>query len=254
MKFTLLDIVQQILSSMDSEEVNSIGDTAESRQVANIVRTAYYNILVRSNLPEHYKLFRLDASADPDSPVLMLKPSNVLKLDWIKYDVSEDTDDQIPNYQYITILPIQQFLDMTSKLDISEDFIESFTLNGQTFFFRNDRRPTFCTIFEDQYFIFDSYDSDEESTLQNSKTQCYGKVSPVFEMEDDFTPDLDDLQFALLLNEAKALAFLELKQIAHDQAVREARLQWQSMQHNKYLKADHPFNKFQNFGRSGPRL
>lgn len=40
-KRTLLDIVQEILNDMDSDEVTSINDTIESLQVANIVRSCY---------------------------------------------------------------------------------------------------------------------------------------------------------------------------------------------------------------------
>ncbi len=51
-----------------------------------------------------------------------------------------------------------------------------------------------------------------DTTLQTSKTLCYGQIIPTFTLEDSFIPDLDDTQFPLLLNEAKAIAFVELKQ------------------------------------------
>ena len=41
MKFTLLEMVQEILSDMDSDEVDSIEDTVEAEQVATIVRSTY---------------------------------------------------------------------------------------------------------------------------------------------------------------------------------------------------------------------
>ena len=49
MKYTLLAIVQEILSDMDSDEVNSIDDTVESQQVASIVRSAYMAIMSNRN-------------------------------------------------------------------------------------------------------------------------------------------------------------------------------------------------------------
>jgi len=75
MKRTLLDYTQSILSSLNSAEVNSIGDTTESLQVAEILRTTYYNILGRAELPEHEKLFQLTSSGDPTKPTLMFRPN-----------------------------------------------------------------------------------------------------------------------------------------------------------------------------------
>lgn len=85
MKYTVLEMTQSILSSMSSDEVNSIGDTAESLQIANILETVYYNIAARGNLPEHNGLVQLQGSDDPTRPVLMTVPDNVTKIDWIEY-------------------------------------------------------------------------------------------------------------------------------------------------------------------------
>lgn len=85
MKLTLLEMTQNILSAMSSDEVNSIGDTAESLQVANIIQTVYYNIAARANLPEHNGLVQLVGVNDPLRPVLMTVPSNVTRINWIQY-------------------------------------------------------------------------------------------------------------------------------------------------------------------------
>jgi hypothetical protein len=86
MKRTLLDLTQNILSAMNSDEVNSIGDTTESTQVAEIIRTTYYNILGRAELPEHDKLFNLASSTNSSTPTVMFRPSEgVVKINWMKY-------------------------------------------------------------------------------------------------------------------------------------------------------------------------
>ena len=64
MKYTLLQLVQTIASSMDSDEVNSISDSTESLQIANIVRSVYYDLINRAKLPEHFTLVTLEASVD----------------------------------------------------------------------------------------------------------------------------------------------------------------------------------------------
>src|SRR5574343_1099300 len=109
MKLTLLELTQNILSAMDSDEVNSINDTAESRQVAQVIKTTYFNILSRADLPELTKLVQLDASGSALQPTLMLKPSEVLRVDWIKYNIRdvEATDD---TFASVPILPPEPFL------------------------------------------------------------------------------------------------------------------------------------------------
>src|SRR5258705_13081054 len=109
MKLTLLDMTQRILSSLSSDEVNSISDTTESLQVAEIIKNTYFNILSRSKLPMQCELFQLDDSNDSTQPVLMYRPDRIAKMDWLKYYNNLGTPPG--GYQYVTILPVQQFID-----------------------------------------------------------------------------------------------------------------------------------------------
>src|SRR5688572_5641087 len=247
MKQSLLELTQEILSALDSDEINSIEDTAEARQVAKIIRTTYFNIIARANLPEHQQMFALNASGDEDLPVLMTKPENVAVLDWVKYDMAEDASED--SFEYVTILPLQQFMDKIHSFDITEADVESMEYNDITFYYKNDKMPEYCTIIDDETIIFDSYDADIDDTLQSSKTVCFGQINPSFSMGDEFTPNLDEQQFPLLLNEAKSLAFLELKQIAHEKAEQESRRQWRTLQRTKKLKRPSDFDQLAHFGR-----
>ena len=47
-KLTVLDMTQKILSSMDSDDVNSISDTEESLQVVDIIEDTYHDMEVQS--------------------------------------------------------------------------------------------------------------------------------------------------------------------------------------------------------------
>lgn len=272
MKRTLLDMTQDILSSLDSDEVNSIGDTTESLQVANIIKNTWWNIVSRAELPEHFDMFGLDASTDIVLPVLMLKPNNVDNIKWIKYydestqatdgtsfihDLNTDITSATPNtsnsdlnYKTVQILPITEFLTYINRYNPYENNVESYTLSGMTLRYRNDRQPSCCGVLSDKYVLFDSFDSTIENTLQQSKIQAYGQIIPEFKLEDNFIPLMDDYQFPLLFNEAKSLAFFELKQMAHQKAEQEAKRQWSSLQKDKAV-VDKPtyFNQFPNFGR-----
>lgn len=85
MKFTLLQMTQDVLSSMSSDEVNSISDTTESLQVATIIRQKYFDIINRLDLPDHDQLIQLQPSLDQDSPVLMYIPDGVASIKSLKY-------------------------------------------------------------------------------------------------------------------------------------------------------------------------
>lgn len=119
-----------------------------------------------------------------------------------------------------------------------------------TFNYRNDKQPQFCCCLQNFYFIFDSYDNTQDSTLQTTKTLCSGFITPNWIMSDTFVPDLDDWAVPLLLNEAKAVAFYELKQTINPHAEREIDRQWVSLQKTKAV-VNKPswFDQLPNFGR-----
>lgn len=249
MKYTLLELTQNILSRLDSDEVDSISDTVEATQVARIVRNTYFNILTRSNLPEHKKLVQLTSSGSLVQPVLMIRPDNVQKIDWIKYNtrLATDTTDR---FEYVTILPLAQFLEMMDRLSTADTNVGTMVLNGITFTFTNNIKPTFCTIVDDLYFVFDSYDSGVDSTLQTSKTKAFALTVPTFALVDTTIPDLDDVQFPLLLSEATSVAFVDLKQMPNQKAEQESRRNWISLQRTKALKkVPSAFDELPNYGR-----
>lgn len=262
MKRTLLDLTQNILSSLSSDEVNSISDTTESMQVAEIIKTTYFNIISRSKMTSHSQLIQLNPSLDSTSPVLMYIPDGIGRIEWLKYFDSRLTGsaNEPMGYTYVTILPIQEFIDTINQLNPNEDNVESFVFNdtnnnyngSYTFYYKNDKQPALCTILSDYYVIFDSYDATLDSTLQDTKTMAYGLIIPTWTMTDSFIPNLTDEQTALLLNEAKSLAFFELKQMIHTKAEQEAKRGWTSIQKSKsIIERPTDFDALPNFGRHG---
>lgn len=280
MKLTNLQYVQSILSSLGSDEVNSVGDTTESLQVLEILRTTYFNMINRLQLPEHNQLIQLDPSLDLSIPVLMYVPNGVSKIKWIKYfndqviaegapgdfqhslnvDITSDGNSSTPppGYQYVSIIPMTQFIEMTNSFNPENSNVLSYTFTDNknnipgtyTFYYKNNKQPQYCTIVSDYYILFDGYNSATDDTLKNSKTMCEGSITPTWSNEDSFYPNIDEEQVPLLLNEAKSLAFFELKQSAHPKAEQEARRQWHSVQRDK-AKIDVPsaFDQLPDFGR-----
>jgi len=280
MKYTLLEMTQDILSGMSSDEVNSISDSPESLQVAAIIKQKYFDIINRVPLPEHEQLIQLDPSLDADQPVLMFVPSVVSDIKWLKYfdsnvlDSSDSTNNHginvnivptvssgppfPPGYLYVNILSNAEFIQMVNGFNPNDSNVASFTFSDTsnnfpgnfTFYYKNDRQPQNCTIISNLYVIFDSYDNTQDDTLQSSKTMAWGRIIPFWSNVDNFIPDLAEEQFQLLLNEAKALAFYELKQQPHQLALVETKRGWSAVQKNKAV-TNRPtyFQELPDFGR-----
>lgn len=257
MKFTLLEIVQEILSSMDSDEVNSVSDTTEAAQVAMIVRRVYLDLCNRLNLNEHFDFFQLTASGDASLPIIMYRPSSVDQVLWIKYDKRLGVSDAV-DFEDIKYMDVSSFMNRMYMHNTSESNVSSTTLtigsDDITLIYKTDRQPSYWTSHDDNTIIFDSYYSTLDTTLQKSKTQCYGLIERNFDIyDDDFTPDLDGQHFSLLINEAKALAWAELKMITHVKSERESKRQWTRVHRNKQAlpsgEAYSNYNKLPDYGR-----
>ena len=233
MRYTLLELTQRILESMESDEVSTVGETPESLSVANIIKECYFDIVGELSMAEQEGLYKLDASGDNAKPTLMTIPTTVSSVKWVKYNIGES----VPDYQFVSHRDNEEFLYYNTGLDPSETNIGSMvvSINGKSFTFNyyNDRMPTYYTVFDDQYVIFDAYDDDIESTLTEARCLIFATLVPSFSLTDTWTPDLDPRQFQLLLQEAKAQAFVELKQTQNPTAERKARKNKISAQWNK---------------------
>ena len=205
-KRTLLNMTQNILNEMESDEVNGIGDTTESAAVAQIIETAYYDLIGNIGVPEHYELMQMTALADTAQPNYLRYPDTMTDLKWFKYDKRDDASDTKINYVEVIYLDPTHFIEKVNGRDSSATEIGTIidSTSSISLLIKNDTNPTYWTTFDDDYMICDSYDSGIESTLQASKTQVWGKKEPTFTQSDTFIPDMDLDKFPLLLSVAKA--------------------------------------------------
>lgn len=259
MKYNLLQLTQAVLSSMDSDEVNSINDTVESQQVVEIIKTVYDDIISRGDLQSNKTLFNLVPSNDPLKPTLMSKPETLDRIEWIKYNsvLNGDVD---PIWNEMRFLPPGDFIEYIHNFNPSQSDTGSFDYIAEgsviTFAYKNNASPQYYTTIDDVYMVFDSYDATVSSTLEASKTLAFGPRRTNFEATDTFEPVLQPQQFALLLNESKSLAWAELKQTGHPKAEQTAKRNWRHLQKSRIGiptglpgSGGHPFDSFRNFGR-----
>ena len=231
---TLLDMTQNILSAMDSDEVNSVGDTVESLQVAEVIRETYEYITVGIDIPGRSGIIQLDASGDTARPNSMVVPSGVESVEWVRY-----------NGSLVTYKPPLAFIEYVVGRGSGDEVEVIGMLN-----IYNDRDPMFFTSFDDDTLVFDAYNSEEGSTLMQSKTLCWGQRSLAFEMEDDFILVLPLDMFPRLLAEAKAACFVNFKQVSNTTEERRARNQ-KVVNMNSRFKAGtiKPQDRLPDYGR-----
>lgn len=222
---TLLEMVQDILSEMDSDNVNSINDTIESLQVASIIKTTFYELIARRDWPHLNQLFRLDSVSDTNRPNYLKIPSGVQEVEFIQYN-TRDSSDTRDKYRVIQYLYPDNFLHKQNQLNDSLSNVSQVTdTTGVVFSIYTDKEPTYWTSFDDEYIVFDSYDSGVDTTMQGSKTQCRGIKEPPWSPIDTFVPDLPPSAFSLLLEESKSVAFLTLKQVPNEKAEQRSKRQ-----------------------------
>lgn len=222
MKYTLLEIVSDILSDMDSDYVDSINDTDEANQVAQIVKTTYQAMISNRNWPHTARVINITPSGNNLLPTHTSIPSNVKELISVYYDTHKLTDTRI-NYSQIKYLDPDDFLRYTNARN-SNDVNCSVVVDpsGVKILIMKDKAPEYYTSFDDSNIVFDSYDSAVDSTIQANKTQIRAYIIPTFEMIDSFVPDLPDEAFSALIEEAKSKAMFKLKQVQDIKAEQEA--------------------------------
>lgn len=250
---TLLDVVQELLSSLDGDEVNSISDTVESLQVAYIVKNTFEDLAAHMDFPEHYSFYELVASGDSSRPTVMTLPSAALTLEWVKYNKKLDTETS-PKFETVHFLPLNEFLSRMYMMSSTDSEVTTFTqtVDGASvdLFCYNDRFPSYYTTFNDSTLIFDAYDATQENTLVGNKTLCYGLRDQEFTLEDSFVIPLDRKQLSLLVNEAKAQAFAEQKQMSNPKAEQRARRALIStMRTKRAVKGITELDRVPNYGR-----
>lgn len=231
-KMTLLDIVQNILSAMDSDEVNSISDTVESLQVAYVVKETYEEQFNGIELPHSKTLITVDGISNILSPNYMKVHTDLKNFEWIKYK-NDRNQGRFENVYFVTP---EEFLEVALTYTVASGDVVLTKDPSSTieYYVKNNRAPTRYTSFDNNHLAFDSYDSLYDSTLQSSKTMAFGTKTSSFLLENTYIPGLPETLFPLLLSEAKATCFINQKQISSSKEEQRARRQRIRMQNDQF--------------------
>lgn len=211
-RLTLLEIVQHVLDKMNHTAVNSISDTIESRQIADEARAVYYEFMDREDWPHLLKLVPLEAVSDTTRPNFLKIPENVVRIDDLRYEITK-TGITNRDFDPIDYLEPSEFLDCVLKRNTDNTNVITVTnFDNVPMFIIDDERPTYWTTFDDEYIVFDSYDSAVDTTMQAAKSLIHAKQIPTWTESDTFIPDLPDHMFSTFLAEVAAASFTYWKQ------------------------------------------
>lgn len=251
MKKTLLEITQNILNDLDSDEVNSINDTVESQQVANIIKACYNELLSNRNWPHLRKLIQLDSLSDITKPNYLKVPNSLKEMISFHYDVRKagDTRTILADVKYKQPEDFLRYVSSRNSDIDTVDEIEDFS--GSKLMIANNVAPSYWTSFDDTYIVTDAYNKAIDDTLKASKTQCLAYLEPTWVHTDEAIPNLPEEAFALLEEEAKSTCFLVLKQMTNQKAEQKASRQ------NRWLARKawraHGGVQYDDYGRKGRR-
>ena len=207
-KITLLEIVQDILSDADSDDVNSINDTVESDQCARIVRDVYKQICNLHDV-EHLKTVKPLEATSGTTPNVMTRPDGMHTIEWVKYD-KRATAGGVQNFEYVHYQEPDDFLEGVHSNNTGDSTVTAVTLStGVVIPIRNDKAPTYFTVMDpgSDELVFDSYDSNIETNLQASKSVVYGVQAPTLSLSDSATLVLPRHLETLVQREARAMFF-----------------------------------------------
>lgn len=248
-KMTLLELVQDIMNDIDADFVNSIDDTTESQQVAQIVKSTFFALMHRRNWRSNKQLLQLVASGDDALPTHMYLPENLSELTLINYDCKREGQTR-KFYKNIKFIYPDEFLRRQNGLNDEADNVDVIQdPTGVELIIRNDVPPTYWTSFDDKAIVFDSYEKGVEDTLQTHKVQAFGYVTPQWVHEDSAIPDIPEEDFTLLLEEAKSRASMKIRQVADQKAEQEAQRQDRWLSRRQWRA--HGGVRYPHYGRRG---
>ena len=234
MSQTLLEMVQDVLSEIGGDEVNSIGDTEEADFIARLFRTTYRDLSSHTSWPHTRRAVALTARSDSNYPTHFIVNADVKKLISINYDIRENGETR-RRYKQMTYKDPDDFLVYLNKRDNTQSNVDIvIDDSGIELLILNDQAPTYYTSFDDTNLIFDSYDSAVDSTLQESKLQAQGYIIPEFQLVDSFTPDLPPDAFSLLYQETLSRVQLKAREFQDVKAEQEATKQSRWMSRNAF--------------------
>lgn len=225
MKYTLLNVVNTFLDYTDGFRVSTIDDTIESQQVAAIAEKVFHDLNDDIfNNEQLQELVQLEALSDNSKPNYLRLPDDVsrIKESKVLYDISEgDTEIEMAEIIY---LPPLDFLELVGNIKAADDNEMITDFSGYKMMIQNEQPPQYYTDFDDEYLVFDAYNSTIESSLENSKSGVLVNKRRTFTESDIYVIDFPEWFHTTYVNAVISEASIALREEPNFLADRKARM------------------------------
>jgi hypothetical protein len=201
---TLLQLTQSILNDVDGDEVNSISDTIEAEQAAQLLIDTYLEMVSELDLPEADGLLQLHLGT---GNIVLKTPDDVMEIEWIKYNKADlltgVTEDDFTTLAYVEP---STFLQRASRLVGAN--LSTVQIQGHTVKYRNDLHPVNYTILSNETILFDSLnEAIDHNGIVEAKLLAYGSREVVPSKTDSFKFNCNRAIETRILNTAKEMFF-----------------------------------------------
>ena len=247
---TVLEIVEEILSDLDCDSVDSYTDTVEGEQVYSIVKATYFNLMASRMWPHLRQGVQLTALGAP-TPTHLSLDTRVKELCFLNYDISENTATR-KDYQAMKYLAVDEFLHKTNQEDDSSSEVDVIVdTSGIEIMVRNNQAPKYFTSFNDEEIVLDAYDSEVGTALLSTRVQAQAYIVPLWDSlseGDAYVPDIPEEAVRVLVESAKSAASLKLTQTPDQKAEQESVRQQRWLSRNSRRVNGGTIN-YPNYGR-----
>jgi hypothetical protein len=232
---TNLEMVQNILSSMDSDNVNSISDTEEAVQVETVLKEVYENIISRRRWEFLNKTRLLENVGDITKPNKMKIPTNVTRVECFRWKTIDETVE--PNeekWKELKYLNPCDFIGHVQSRDVAQLALQDRVLvvyndDGVEMPMVTDKEPEYWTSFDDVHVYLDNFIAGSFTTATEGRTSVQVTQQQLFVKGDVAIQFLPVEMFSLFLAETKSTCWMNFKGAANQKAEQVAARQYIKM-------------------------
>lgn len=253
-RYTMLEMVQEIGRSIAADEITLMDESVEAQDIVHIAVAALESMATRREWYwRQHKVRQMTAGTGDDRTTLVL-PVDVDGIEKVQYR-SDVAGSNQATFAELTFLTPDQFLPLVRSRDLSNPIVDTITIGVDSvpIYVYNDRPPRYYTQFDEGAIVCDAYDTAVNPTGLTAVRSMLVATVNIDTTPARTTPTwvapIPTRFFPLWLAEATASASVQLRQMQHPIAERDARrLLIDLTEFNEQVISDR-FNKGVNYGR-----